>query len=66
MVNIAVSLRKEIRRQGLTNEAFAEKWGLSNGTLYALLAGGLVGSLATARKLHAAGVRLPRELLSAA
>lgn len=66
MVKVAERLRREIEKQDLTIEEFGKKWGISNGTLYSLLAGEPVGSLTTARKLRAAGVRLPGEdLLSA-
>jgi len=66
MANLSERLRKEIERQDLTIESFGKRWGISNGTLYSLLAGGAIGSLSTARKLRAAGVRLPAEdLLSA-
>lgn len=66
MVQVSESLRRTIRRQGLTNEEFSRKWGLSNGTLYSLLAGRPIKSLLTLRKLSAAGVAIPRDLLNAA
>lgn len=66
MATVTASLRRAIERQGLTNEEFAAKWRISNGTLYALLAGAEIGSLRTARKLKAAGVTVPGSVLDAA
>ena len=64
-MTLSDSIRKTMTSQALGPNDFFKRVGIARSTLFNLLAGGSP-DLRTLRKLRAAGVRIPKDLLSAA